>query len=64
MSGGFVHLRGPDINGQWTDWVFKPGLPYELVIDDRADAHGVNRSIADLVIPKAPRSAYFNTMGH
>ncbi len=33
MSGGYVHLRGPDANGNWADLVYDPGLTYELRID-------------------------------
>ncbi len=33
MSGGYVHLRGPDARGEWSDTVYDPGLNYELVID-------------------------------
>ncbi len=33
MSGGYVHLRGPDAAGNWADLVYDPYANYTLVID-------------------------------
>ncbi len=35
MSGGNVHLRGPDAHGNWADLVYDPGLNYALVIGQK-----------------------------
>ena len=33
MSGGNVHLRGPDVRGNWADLVYDPYADYDLVIN-------------------------------